>query len=65
MIDFTIDGQAIVSFDIRGSTRERLELPLSDYLVPTKSATTLEEFRVLLFTHVDRQERAQAAAGAL
>jgi hypothetical protein len=64
MIDFTLTGEAIVSFDIVSSkchARSRLELPLSEYLALVKSATTLEKLRVLLFTHAERNERAQAA----
>ncbi len=65
MIDFTIDGQAIVWFDIVGAkapARTRIEVPLSDWLVFSKSGRTMEELRVLVFAHAKRNARAQSAA---
>lgn len=54
MIDFTPDGQAIVSFDIistkgDGSRRSKVKIPLVDYIALSKACRTLEELRVACF----------------
>ena len=49
MTHFDSEGNCVVSWFVEGTTRERIQMRLSDFLVAVKASDTLEELRCQIF----------------